>query len=146
MKKAALIAVCIIMLAALCACAGGESNETESTSGKTVTFVNGITDADVWILPETQENLKTTVWGKATLPGIKAGESRTFPLCEPGDDGLYMLRVIDTGGFFFSANGIALDDGMTLKITGDDRQALKAEVTSPGGTITVEYELFSARL
>lgn len=52
----------------------------------------------------------------------------------------------DTGGFFFSANGIALDDGMILKITGDDRQALKAEVTSPGGTVTGEYELFSARL
>lgn len=146
MRKAILIAICLVMLAALCACGGSENEITEPLSSKTVTFINGIADADVWILPETQENLKTTVWGKATLPGIKAGESREFTLCEPGDDGLYILRVIDNGGFFYSANGIALDDGTTLRITGDDRQSFKAEVTGPGGTVTGEYELFSARL
>ena len=145
MKKTALIAICLVMIAALCACTGGETETTTAAGNKTVTFINGAAEADVWILPETQENLKTTVWGKATLSAVRKGESRTAPLCEPGDDGLYIFRMIDTGSFYYSANGIALNDSMTLKITGEGT-SFTLEVTGKDGTVSGEYELFYARL
>ncbi len=60
--------------------------------GKTATFINEANDADIWILPKTEKNLKTTVWGAATAAAVKKGESRSFELCEPGDGSMYIFR------------------------------------------------------
>lgn len=118
----------------------------EITSNNTVTLINGVTDADVWILPKTKENLKTTVWGKATVSKIKTGESRKAPLCEPGDDGLYLFRMIDSDGFFYSANDIILEAGWSVQIKENDLLTVVIEVTDENGVLINTYEMFTARL
>ena len=149
MKKAVCIVICLLALLGGC----GKKKQVdlpqggpEAPAARTVTFVNEVKDADVWILPQTEKNLKTTVWGTATLSGVSVGESRQAPLCEPGDDGLYMFRMIDTGHFYYSANGIVLKAGWTARLRGDDLYSYTLEVTDETGAVDNTYEVFSARL
>ena len=140
MKNAVLYLITILLL---CGC---QTNHTETVNDKTVTFINGVKDADVWILPETKENLKTTLWGTATVSGIKTDESREAPLCEAGDDGLYIIRMIDTDNIYYSADGIMLEEGWTVHITGNDLYSVTVEVTDGNGVLKNTYEVFAASL
>ena len=144
MKKAVLIFVCLFMLL-LCGCNSEEQSDMENKNG-TVTVINKIKDADIWILPQTEKNLKTTVWGTATVSKLKTDESRQAPLCEPGDDGLYIFRMIDTDSFYYSANGIKLENGDTIEIKRNEDQACALEVRGENGKVKNTYEVFSARL
>lgn len=155
MKKIFLIIVCLAAVL-FCGCESKEQNkEHSSMSSKsskktaeknTVTFINGIQDSDVWILADTKENKKTTLWGKAAVSKIKTGESRKAPLCEPGDDGLYILRMIDTDSFYYSADGIKLEADWTVEVKEDDSHYVTAEVKDKNGRLVNTYEVFSARL
>ena len=145
-QKAIWIAVSIITLLLLCSCRAKEQTEMEKPNPQTVTFVNGVQDADVWILPQTAENLKTTLWGTATASKVQTGESREAPLCEPGDDGLYLLRMIDTDHFYYSVNGITLQAGWTMRLAGEDMHSVTLEVTDENGALNGTYKVFAARL
>ena len=127
----------------LCSC---KTNQTAPVNNKTVTFINEVKDADVWILPETEENLKTTLWGTATVSGIKKNESRKAPLCDAGEDGLYIIRMIDTDSIYYSAGGIALESGWTVRITGNDLQSIMVEVTDENDVLKNTYSVFAASL
>ena len=146
MKKAVCIAVCLWTLLLVCGCGAKEQNDMENKNVQTVTIVNDVRIADVWILSDTQQNRKTTVWGTATAAGVKTGESRQAPLCEPGDDGLYLLRMIDTEGYFYSASGITLNAGWTIRVQGDELQTVTAEVADENGVLRNTYKVFSAKL
>lgn len=140
MKKSVIFLIIILLL---CGC---KLNRIKPVNNRTVTFINGVKDADVWILPETEENLKTTVWGTAAVSGIKTNESRKVPLCEAGDTGLYIIRMIDTDNIFYSADGIRLELGWTVQITGKDLQSVTAVVTDENGVLKNTYEVFVASL
>ncbi|MBQ9414226.1 MAG: hypothetical protein IJU16_03765, partial [Clostridia bacterium] len=101
---------------------------------------------DVWILPDTEANRKTTVWGTATLSKLAKGDSRQAPLCEPGDDGRYLLRLIDTDGFYYSASGVLLKADWTLQISGSGLDDIAAEVLDESGTSQATYAMFAAKL
>ena len=144
-KRIALIVTGLLMLLAS-ACSGqGEPTMDVKTLGS-VTVINGIQDADMWIIPQTEQNLKTTLWGTATAAKVKPGETRQAALCEPGDDGLYLLRMIDTDGYYYSANGLSLEANWTIQIREDDMHAVTADVLNADGDIVATYELFSAKL
>ena len=144
MKKAVLIFVCLFTLL-LCGCDSKEQSDMDNKNG-TVTVINKVKDADIWILPQTEKNLKTTVWGTATVSKLKTSESRQAPLCEPGDDGLCIFRMIDTDSFYYSANGIKLENGDTLEIKENEAQAYALEVRGKNGRVKNTYDVFSARL
>ena len=127
----------------LCSC---KTNQTAPVNNKTVTFINEVKDADVWILPETEENLKTTLWGTATVSGIKKNESRKAPLCDAGEDGLYIIRMIDTDSIYYSAGGIALESEWTVRITGNDLHSIMVEVTDENDVLKNTYSVFAASL
>lgn len=146
MKKVNLAAVFFAALIIFCACMAKEQNNMEIKSDKTITFINGVTEADVWIMPETEENLKTSLWGTALIPKIKTGEIRQAPLCEPGDDSHYIVRLIDDDGFYYSAKGITLEDGWALKITGEKMNSVIIEVTDASGVLKGAYNVSCARL
>lgn len=146
MKKAVLPALCLLALLFLWGCKAKEPSDMPDMTVMSVTFINSVEDADVWLLPQTEANLKTTVWGSATVPAVKAGESRQAPVCEPGDGGLYIFRMIDSKSFFYSANGIALEDGWTVHIKGGARQDFYLEVADENGAANKTYEVFAARL
>lgn len=145
MKKAVLIVV-LLFTVLLCGCNKEEQSNMENTNKGTVTVVNAVNDADIWILPQTEKNLKTTVWGTATVSKIKKGESRQAPLCEPGDNGLYIFRMIDADSFYYSANGIALEPNYTVEIKETDTNVFSLEVRDENGKAQNTYEVFSARL
>lgn len=144
MKKAVLIFVCLFTLL-LCGCNLKEQSDMDNKNG-TVTVINKVKDADIWILPQTEKNLKTTVWGTATVSKLKTSESCQATLCEPGDDGLYIFRMIDTDSFYYSANGIKLKSGDTIEIKENEEQAYALEVRDENGKVKNTYEVFSARL
>ena len=146
MKRAVLLIVCILSLSLLCGCGTKEQSNMATESAKTATFINVASDADIWILPQTTENLKTTLWGTATAADVKKGESRQLPLCEPGENGLYIFRMIDTDGFYYSANGISLGADYTLRIKETDPMSYTLEVSDETGALQNTYEVFAARL
>ena len=140
MKRAVIYLIIILLL---CSC---KAARTKPVNNKTVTFINGVKDADVWILPETEDNLKTTVWGTATVSEIKTNESRKAPLCESGKTGLYIIRMIDADNIFYSVGGIMLEPGWTVRITGNDLKSVTATVTDENGVLKNTYEVFAASL
>ncbi len=146
MDKTALIVLCLLMLLLLGGCRAETPTEPHPDTGTSVCFINEGKEADVWILPETEKNMKTTVWGTATAAKVQPGEHRRVPLCEPGSSGRYLLRMIDTDSFYYSANGIALADGWTLTLKEDEAHAVTAEVTDETGALQSIYEVFAAKL
>lgn len=146
MKKAIWLATGLLMLMMLfCGC-NTEGNNMESAKTGTVTVISGLTDADMWILPDTEANRKTSLWGTATAAQVKTGESRPVSLCEPGDGGRYLLRVIDADEFYYSADGVVLQDGWTVTITETDLMSAAAEVADENGVLQHTYDVFMARL
>lgn len=135
----------IYLIATLLLC-GCKANNTDTVSDMYITVINGVKDADIWILPETEENLKTTVWGTATASDVKTNESRKAPLCEAEENGLYIIRMIDTDKIFYSADGIMLESGWTVHIKGNDLRSVTAEVTDENGVLRNTYKVFAASL
>lgn len=146
MKRLISIVLCIFILLLCCNCTIKESETMETTCDRTVTVINGIKEADIWILPKTEENLKTTLWGKAVASKVKENESRQVPLSKPGDDGLYIFRMIDNDHMYYSAEDLILEDGWTLEIKGELMADVIIEVTDKDGAVKVAYEVSAARL
>ena len=141
MKKTLLFFLSFLTLTLLCGCAVKEQSNMDNK----ITLINEVKDADVWILPNTKENKKTTVWGKAAAPKVKTGESRETLLPDAGDNGLYIFRMIDTESFFYSADGIKLEQGWIVKIKEKDTNSAELEVTDKNGSLNT-YKVFKARL
>ena len=144
MKPFVTIFLCVLAGALLFGCAKKPAAPVEN--GPAVTFRSGLpTDADVWILPETEEILHTTVWGSATLRKTSPDVERPVALAAPGPAGLYVLRAIDTNGMYYAADEIALTDGDILRLSVRDLQAVLT-VEHANGAPADEYDVFSAAL
>ncbi len=153
MKKTVWIIACCLLLPLLFGCGSEEQGSDaepepviEYTS--TVSFVNELTEADLWLLPQTEENLKTSLWGTASAAKVKTGESREIRLPEPGDTGCYIFRMIDVDQYYYSANDLVLEDGWTLSIKTEDgdAQTLTVEVKDTDGAVKGTYSVFAAML
>lgn len=66
--------------------------------------------ADIWILPQTEENLNTTLWGPVTLH-LDEGEQEGFSLTGAYDGDVFFIRIIDEDSAFYSVNDVVLHDG-----------------------------------
>ena len=112
----------------------------------TVTFVNDVEDADIWILPQTEENLKTTLWGTPTLDDSAKGATGTC--CIDGGAEKYIVRIIDTDGAYFAANDLVLHEGWTVRLTTDtDRfDATLAVLDDMGSVINEKDGVFEGML
>lgn len=125
MNKKLLILISIVLCILLCSCSAelGEPDMTRSvqTEANTVsiTFINYVEEADIWILPQTEENLKTSLWGTPTFSKMKAGEEGTPAVTDEGT-GRYIIRIIDTDHAYYSANDLVLDDNYTVHFKTDD--------------------------
>ena len=146
MKKAIAFLACILMLL-LCGCdKGGVSPVNSTESCGTVTVINRVTDSDVWILSDTETNRKTTLWGTATVAALKTDASGTASLPAPGDEGLYLLRMIDVDETYYSAGAIELKDGWTMEVRKGDNGTITVKVTDADGNVQCVYDVFSAHL
>ena len=146
MRNAVLIFAGLFVILLFAGCGAKQQNNTKTENDKTLAFINKVKDADVWILPETEENLKTTLWGTPTAAKVKAGENRSVSVGEPGGGGKYIFRMIDTEHFYYSANGISLEEGWSIEIKGEDMNEMTLEVSDENGDLKNTYEVFAARL
>ncbi len=111
-----------------------------------ISFVSEAVDADVWFLPETDENLKTTLWGKATIPGATAGEPFELTVSVNASSGAAIFRAIDGDKTYYSANGIALENGYSVRLGEDDDFSYFIEIVDAEGNDVGKYPVFTAKL
>ena len=113
----------------------------------TVSFVNGAEEADVWILPQTEANLKTTLWGTATVGALSAGETAEVSLEEAADAETWLVRIIDRDHAYYSARDVVLEDGYSIIFRAEDsRYAAVIEVLDREGTVIFSHEAFTGVL
>ena len=147
MKKLLFIAVCVIvgLLLAACRKTPAKPENPAPADGVGVTLRNEAKEADFWIIPDTEANRKTTLWGTATAAKLETGGEREITLGAPA--GQFLLRVIDTDSWYHAASGVAIREGDALLLMPDpdNDRALILEVTSADGAAQT-YEVFSARL
>lgn len=100
-----------------------------------VTLVNNVATADFWIMPQTEDNLKSSLWGTATAKALGAGEQRDITLTEPAEQ-LFIVRAIDEDHAYFSVKDVTLGDGYTIRFqTNDSRFDAVIEVLDADGTV-----------
>lgn len=118
----------------------------EVVTDTNVTFFNETEKMDVWILPETDENLKTSLWGKATLAGADTGESYILKVSKPETVTTFIFRAIDEDKIYYEANGITLEADCTIKLKKEEPFTFTIEVISKDGNILGTYSVFAAAL
>lgn len=79
-----------------------------------VTFLNNVEEADIWILPQTEENLKTSLWGTPTISKMSVGEQKAVTIGDEGT-GKYIIRIIDCDHAFYATSDLALDNSYTIR-------------------------------
>ena len=116
MKRLLFLLTCFIIAVSLIGCdkSSGEGKEEVMDSFR-VTFINDVEETDVWVLPQTPEILKTSIWGKATISKIGVGESAELDLVPLDENSLFIFRAIDTDDALYRQNDIMLKSGYTLK-------------------------------
>lgn len=108
-----------------------------------VTLVNELTEADFWVLPQTEENLKSSLWGTASAEKLGTGETAELSLQGDGSAEHWIVRVIDTDHLYFAAEGLTLEDGdrIVLRRDGADGNEL-IEVQDQSGAVRSSTEAF----
>ena len=153
MKKLLILVLCLALGAPLAGCGRTEGPAQEepaapspAPAGETLTFLHGAATADVWFLPDTEANRKTTLWGTASLSKLPPDTPQTVSLDALGGPGTYLLRAIDEKGVYYSVNGVALSAGCTVRLLrGEGFNQVSAEVTNADGT-KEHYDGFAGRL
>ena len=107
-----------------------EPGPTEQT-GPEITVVNEAVKADFWILPDTEANRKTSLWGTASADDLKAGLARLKDIGLDGVEAEYQANApeetilhlrtayalglaVTAGSDFHGANKPTITLGMTV--------------------------------
>lgn len=107
-----------------------------------VTVCSETAEAEVWILPQTEETLKTTLWGMPTFGRMKTGEEKAAAV-ELSASGKYILRVIDTNHRYYAANDLTLNDRYTVRL---GRDASLTVLDDKGGVAATRENIFEGAL
>ena len=111
------------------------------------TFTSRIEEADIWIIPDTQENRKTTLWGTATIKALAQDDTAAVTIYDLSEDGKYLLRVIDHDSMYYSADAIEIPEGGSIELKElDGPMNAELEVFDADGASVATYEVFMARL
>ena len=145
MKPLALTVLCLLL--ALCAgCGAGPEPGPAPAEEFDLTVVNELETADIWLLPQTEQNLHTTVWGAATLADLGSGGEGRLSLTALGGPGVYILRGIDENGMYYAADGLTLEAGCALRLTDEEGPDAAALTVTDAAGEAASYPLFAARL
>lgn len=149
LKKTILILIGVFVMLGLFGCG---KQKTPPQNAKVddmieIRVLNQIGAADIWVLPNTEENRKTTVWGKAMVSRNIVPDDEGTTVTIPVGTDEYLFRMIDTDEMYYEANGIVLDDHQSLVIReGEEDMTAVVAVYSAEGTLMAEYDVFMARL
>lgn len=148
------ILLCLFLVLTLFACQKQEEAKPEETETSTtgemmkIRFVNEVEDTDLWILSQTEKNLKTSLWGTATVTMLKKEDAIEVAIEETSDH-LYILRLIDQRGALYSANDFELHDGDTIVFDAIDDDFVRARLTlldKEGKEVKAAEEVFEGML
>ena len=122
-------------------------NSMEYIPTVSVSFQNEVEEADVWLLPQTEENLKTSLWGTPSAGALGKGASVELTLTNPEFAETWLLRIIDRDKAYYSAKDLKLEDGYTLvfKSEGSKFDAV-IEVHDASGNLVFSAEAFTGVL
>ncbi len=153
MKKIVYLMILAGLFLGLGACAAqeqpAEEKEAENTAEETITvgFVNSVHTADLWILPDTQEIRKTSVWGTPTIKDSEQEKEYSVSISKT-DDNSYLLRMIDTDKIYYESGSITLDEGYSIIVYSneDDDMDIRLVIYDDKGEKSEECTLFNAAL
>ena len=122
-------------------------NSMEYIPSVNISFQNEVEQADVWILPQTEENLKTSLWGTPSAGALGVGETAELCLTNPEYAEAWLVRIIDSDKAYYSARDLKLEDGYTVvfQSEGSKFEAV-IEVRDPSGTVVFSAEAFTGVL
>lgn len=149
MKKAILILMGVFVMLGLFGCGKQKITPQNNIVDDVIEIrvSNQIGAADIWVLPNTEENRKTTVWGKAMVSRHIAPDDEGTAVTISAGAEEYLFRMIDTDEMYYEADGIVLADHQSLVIRdGEEDMTAVVEVYSAEGTLVAEYDVFMARL
>ena len=125
-KRRLLILTSVLLCLLFCSCGAvqGEpdmnpDNQSRPQSSISVTFLNNVEEADIWILPQTEDNLKTSLWGTPTFSKMIIGDQKTCTVSDEGT-GRYIVRIIDCDQAFYAASDVVLNDGYMIRFETDE--------------------------
>lgn len=108
---------------------------------------NQLVTTDIWILPDTAENRKITVWGTATIKDFAIGDECSVGLIESDTSNAYVVNMIDEDEMYYSAVDVIINQNDKIVITpGEEDMSANVEVYDEDGTLTNSYPMFVARL
>ncbi len=109
-----------------------------------IRFINSVETADIWILPQTEKNMKTSLWGTATVGGLSKGGEAEVCLTEDYDAKSWLIRIIDDEQAFYSARDVILENGCTIVFKSDHSKFdAVLEVLDQDGTVISSGEAFT---
>ena len=144
------IVLLILILSAvvLCACASG-SKSSEDLPEETVSigFVNSVQTADVWIIPDTEENRKTSVWGTASIKDAEPEKEYSVSILRSDGD-TYLLRMIDKDHIYYESKPVTLLEGYSIIIYSSEEndQDIRLTVYDNDGKKLTDEAVFNAAL
>ncbi|MCR5006573.1 MAG: hypothetical protein K6A77_11795 [Clostridiales bacterium] len=161
MKYTLLPLLCLLTAILFCGCTRRGTPVSEPTSSEdmspadtdpgreiTLSFVNEVEETDVWILPDTPENRKLSLWGTATMGDVKKDENRRVSLRVPADADRFLLHMITPDQMYFGVSDLPLETGCTLRFYKETDPYLVwyVEVLDADGTSQGSFEVFGAAL
>ncbi len=102
---------------------------------------NNSAAADIWVLPQTEENLNTTLWGPVTIH-LAEGEQGGFSLTGAYDGDVFFIRILDEESAFYSVNDVVLHDGDHIRFTHDPDETKSdsyIEIVDENGNVVSTY-------
>ena len=112
-----------------------------------ISFRNEVETADVWVLPQTEENRKSSLWGSPSAGKLGVGETAELTLSNPAYAEAWLVRIIDVDKAYYAAQDLRLEDGCTvvLRSEGSKFEAV-IEVLDPSGAVVSSTEAFTGVL
>ena len=122
-------------------------NSMEYIPTVNITVRNEVEEADVWVLPQTEENRKTSLWRTPSAAALGAGETAELTLTDPENAEAWLVRIIDDDKAYYAAQDLKLEDGCTVvfRSEGSKFEAV-IEVLDPTGTLVFTAEAFEGVL
>lgn len=111
-----------------------------------ISFIDEIEPSSVWIIRDTQDNRKTSIWGTAMIKPSELGKEYSSNIPQSVDH-KYLFRMIDENGIYYEADIPELLDGWKIKAyTSDVETGIRLEIMDNAGTLMYECDVFNAAL